>query len=188
MYFLLHSLAGCLTATAYLVSRPVSPIYSFSFSQNKMDCSLTKTVNRRTAKAANTYSVAERELHTANTCMYVRTAYACPMVVSLALHTGARYFGIHSCSARTLDVNQWRILQPMLTAARLLKNSQNRYEYNAFTLFTHSLARSCTSTYSHSHSFVVGRTLSSTVYPLPAVCYGLSGSTKTSGLLSSKSQ
>lgn len=26
-------------------------------------------------------------------------------------------------------------------AARLLKNSQNRYEYNAFTLFTHSLAR-----------------------------------------------
>lgn len=56
---------------------------------------------------------------------------------------------MHNCFGRrlpftvdTLETSESNAhFHPSGSAARLLKNSQNRYEYNAFTLFTHSLAR-----------------------------------------------
>lgn len=80
-------------------------VYSFSFSQNKMDCSLTKTVSRRSESA--------RELHLhgappATTmrstecalCMYVYPALARTIVLA---------GGCHSQSTQMKRVNQMRI-------------------------------------------------------------------------------
>lgn len=93
-----------------------------------MDCSLTKTVNRLSGAAANIYS-GQREL----------SKHAIYLSLSHQQTDSSR---CHSWSFNEIEPSESNAhLNASNKAGRLLKNSQNRYEYNAFTLFTHSLAR-----------------------------------------------
>lgn len=115
-------------------------VYSFSFSQNKMDCSLTKTVSRGTACAREQRFASENEASTWHASLY----HIC--LSRSDAHCGERCIVVAPTS-QPFTVNTHETSESNAhchavgNAARLLKNSQNRYEYNAFTLFTHSLAR-----------------------------------------------
>lgn len=113
-------------------------VYSFSFSQNKMDCSLTKTVSRRSESAREQHMHGAPPARTKRSTEYARCVCVCLSRSNMHNCLGRRLpFTVDTLE--TSDSNAHIHLSG--SAARLLKNSQNRYEYNAFTLFTHSLAR-----------------------------------------------
>lgn len=127
-------------------------VYSFSFSQNKMDCSLTKTVSRGTACAREQRFASESEASTWHASLY-------HMFVSLGrvvLLSPLRHS--HSQSTHTKRVNQMLTVMRLATLRAYWKihKTATNITHSHYSL-TRSLVYSCAAAYSLLRTFVSPR-------------------------------